>query len=102
MKCSGGDEEDMIRLHHSVFGRHRGPFDNGEEVPLHSFTGDIRSSPRFAAGDLVDLIQKDDSGLLHPLDGQFDHLVHINKALRFLLNENLPGLGDFDLAPLSA
>jgi hypothetical protein len=31
---AGGDEEDVIGLHHAVFGRDGGPFDDGAQVAL--------------------------------------------------------------------
>ena len=67
---------------------------------MHTFPRDIRATAGFAAGDLIDFIEKDDPGVFHPFDGQFNDLIHIDEPLRFLLHEDLPSLGDLDLTAL--
>jgi len=95
-------EEDVVGLDHAVLGGNSRAFHNGEEVSLDSLPRDIRAAAGFTAGDLIDFVKKDDSGVFHPLDGQFDDLVHIDKALRFLLHKDLSRFGDFNLTAFGA
>ena len=65
---AGGDEQDVIGLHHPVLRVDRRAFDDRQDVALHAFAADVRALAAFAAGDLVDLVDEDDAGLLHALD----------------------------------
>src|SRR5262249_25691890 len=102
MKRSGGDEQNMISSNHSVARVHRGPFYDRQNVTLHALARDIRSVTAFAAGDLVNLIEKDDAGLLDAIDGDARDLVHVNQALFFFLDQVLEGLADLQLPLLGA
>src|SRR5690606_20263171 len=44
MKRTGSDEEHMVRLHQAVLRLDVGAFHDGQEVPLHTLTRDIRSA----------------------------------------------------------
>ena len=65
---AGGDEQDVIGPHHAVLGVDGRPFDDRQDVALHAFAADVGAVPAFAAGDLVDLVEEDDAGLLDALD----------------------------------
>ena len=55
-----------------VLGGDVGALDDGQQIPLDALAGDIRvaAAPGLVAGgDLVDLVEKDDPGLLDPLEG---------------------------------
>src|ERR1700690_2469782 len=58
--------------------------------------------PAFAAGDLVDLIEKDDARVFHTVDGGARDLLHVDQALLFFLNQVLEGLINLHLPLLGA
>ena len=73
MKCTGGNEEDVLGPDWAVFGVDRGTFDNRKQVPLDSFPGNIGSmglTP--TGGNLIHLVEEDDTVLLHDVDGLAD------------------------------
>src|SRR5436190_16749125 len=49
--------------------------------------------PAFTSGDLVDLIEKNDAGLLHTVDRRTGHAFHVNQLLRLLCRQVLESLG---------
>src|SRR5438093_465792 len=51
-------------------------------------------------GDLVELVEEHDAGVLGSVDRLGDHLVHVDELLGLLLHEEPPRLGDTDPAPL--
>ena len=65
---AGGDEQDVIGADHAVLGVDGGAFDDRQDVALHALAADVRAVAAFAAGDLVDLVDEDDAGLLDALD----------------------------------
>ena len=99
---AGGDEEDVVGGDHAVLGVDGGAFDDGQDVALHAFAGDVGAVAAFASGDLVDLVEEDDAGVFDALDGEAGDLVHVDEALLFFLDEVLEGLGDLHLALLGA
>src|SRR5690606_29867539 len=58
---AGGDEEDVIRLDRPVFGGDRRALDERQEVALHALARDARAHAAVARGDLVDLVDEDDT-----------------------------------------
>ena len=68
VKRAGGDEQDVIGAHHAVLGIDRRAFDDRQDVSLHAFAAHFRAVAAFAAGDLVDLVDEDDAGLLDAFD----------------------------------
>jgi len=50
---------------------------------------------RLPSGDLIDFIEKDNPSLLHPLDGQRGHLIHVDQPLGFFFREEIQSLGTF-------
>ena len=66
---AGGDEQDVVGAHHAVLGVDRGALDDGQDVALDAFAADIGPVAALAPGDLVDLVDEDDAGLLDALDG---------------------------------
>src|SRR5262249_154526 len=94
VKRPGGDEQDVIGAHHAVARIHGGAFDDGKDVALYTFAGDVGAVTAFASGDLVDLVEEDDAGVFHAIDGHAGNLIHVDKALLFFLDEVLEGLVD--------
>ncbi len=82
----------MIGFHRPVPGVYGRAFDNGQQVPLDSFTGNIRALSPAPADHLVNFIQKNDAGLFHFLDGLTDNFVHVNEILGFFLGQDFHGL----------
>ena len=68
VKRAGRDEEDVIGPHHAVLRVDGRAFDDRQDVALHALAADVRAVPAFASGDLVDLVDEDDAGLLDALD----------------------------------
>ena len=54
-----------------------------------------------ASGDLVDLVDEDDAGLLDPLHGVVDHGLHIDQLVGLLDRQQVQRLRDFDAAFLA-
>ena len=67
---AGGDEEDVVGAHHAVAGVDGGAFDDGQDVALHAFAGDVGAVAAFASGDFVDFVEEDDAGVFDALDGE--------------------------------
>ena len=65
---AGGDEQDVIGAHHAVARVDRRAFDDRQDVALHAFAADVGAVAALAPGDLVDLVDEDDAGLLDALD----------------------------------
>ena len=51
----------MVGAHHAIAAVDGGAFDDGQDVALHPFTGNVRAMAALTAGDLVDLVEKDDA-----------------------------------------
>ena len=90
---AGGDEEDVIRLHHAVLRVDRRPFDDRQDVALHAFAADVRAVAALAAGDLVDLVDEDDPRLLHAIDRRAGDGVHVDQLLFLFLRQRLERFG---------
>src|SRR5205823_1613481 len=89
MEGASSDEQDVIRAHHSVARVDSSAFDHWQDIPLYALSRNIRTMAAFAAGDLIYLIQEDDSCILHPINRHSRDLIHINEALLFFLNQVL-------------
>ena len=50
--------------------------------------------PPSRPADLVDLVDEDDAGLLHPIDGGARHAVHVDELLLLFLPQRVERLGD--------
>src|SRR5260370_23094792 len=100
MESAGGDEQDVVGANHAVTSVDCGAFDDGQNVALHAFAGNIRAVAGLAAGDLIDLVDKNDAHLLGALDGRARDLVHIEQLVLFFLDEVLEGVGHAHLALL--
>ena len=85
MKSTGGNEKYVIRRHRTVFSRYRAAFHNRQEISLDTFTGHIGTMGSVSAGDFIDLIKKDDTGLLHLFDGHPHDFIQVDKALGLFL-----------------
>ena len=66
---SGRDEEDVVRPDRPVLRLDGRPLDEREEVALNALARDVGAAAGpLAAGDLVDLVEEDDAGLLGAAD----------------------------------
>ncbi len=77
----------MIRPHHPIPSVHRSPFNNRQNVALHPFARNIRTMPALPPRNLVDLIQKHNPRILHPVNRRPRHMIHIDQPLFFFLNQ---------------
>ncbi len=65
MKRPAGDEQDVIGLDHTVFGRDSGAFDQWQQVALHALARDIGALRTFARGNFVHFVEEDNAVLFH-------------------------------------
>ena len=65
MKRARCDEQDMVGLDRPVFGGHGCAFDQGQQVTLHAFAGNVGTTGIGAGANLVDLVQKHDTVLFN-------------------------------------
>ena len=97
---AGGDEQDVVGPHHAVFRVDRRAFDDRQDVALHAFAADVGAVAALAPGDLVDLVDEDDAGLLHALDRRARDALHVDQLLLFFLGQRLERLRHAQLALL--
>src|SRR6185295_3619280 len=102
MKRAGCDEEYVIGLHHAVARVDRSAFDDRQDVALHTFARNIRALAAFASGDLVDLVQENDSRGFDSFDRKPRDLIHINQLLLLFLDQIFHRLVDAHLSGLRA
>src|SRR5437867_5394545 len=88
----------MIGAHEAVARVDSGALDYGEDVALHALAAHVGAVATLAAGDLVDLIEKDDAAGLHALERDPYHLVHIDELLLLFLHQVIKRLGNTQLA----
>ena len=100
---AGGDEEDVVGLHHAVLRLHVRAFDDRQEVALHAFARDVGAAGGGAlAGDLVDLVEEDDAQLLDALERVGGDVLDVDELLELLVDEDAPRLGHLHGALLLA
>ena len=102
MEGARGDEQDVVRAYHAVLGVDGRAFDQRQQVALHAGARDVGAAGLRTRGDLVDLVEEDDAVLLDVLDGLLFQLVFVDQLGRFLLDQQLQGFLDLDLARLLA
>ncbi len=102
MERARRDEQNVVGRNHPVLGVDGSPFHNRQNVPLHALAAHIRPMPGLAPRDLVDLVQKYDPRVLHPLHRQPRHLVHVDQPRLLLLHQVLEGLHHLHLPLLGA
>src|SRR5258707_873497 len=100
MESAGSDKENVVGANHAIAGVDGGAFDDGQNVALHAFAGNIWTVAGFAPRNFIDLIDKDDAHLLGALDRRARHLIHIEQLVLFFLNQVLEGVGHAHLALL--
>ena len=70
----------------------------GQEVALDAAARHVRAVPGVAAGDLVDLVDEDDPGVLRAVERLADDAIHVDEPGRLLLGEQLQRLLHLELA----
>src|SRR6266481_858500 len=99
VKGAGGDEQDVVRPDHAVLRGHRRALDDRQEVALDPLPRDVGPVGAFPARDLVELVEEDYAGVLHPANGLAHRFVHVDQLLRLLLGEESPRLGHLEPPP---
>ena len=99
---AGGDEQDVIRLHHAVLGGHRAAFHQRQQVALHAFARHVGAVRFLAAGDLVDLVDEHDAVLLGVLQRAQLQLFLVDHLGGFFVREQLECFTNFHFARLGA
>src|SRR6266513_2109807 len=89
-----GDEQNVVGLHHAVARRHRGAFDQRQQVALHALARDVGAADVAAARDLVDLVEEHDAVLLGVGERARLQLVVVDQPACFLLGQQLGRLAD--------
>src|SRR5271155_3928990 len=90
----------MVGADHAIASVDGGAFDDGQNVALHAFAGDVRAVAGLAAGDFVHFVNEENAHLLDAVHGDARDLVHINQAVFFFLDEIVKGFGDRHFALL--
>jgi len=98
---AAGDEQDVVGLHHAVLGRHRGAFDQRQQVALHALARHVAAVGVRAGGDLVDLVEEHDAVLLDCGQRLLLGLLVVDQAPGFLLGQQLHRLAHLELAGLA-
>src|SRR5262249_18862701 len=101
VKGARRDEEDVVRLDESVLRVDRRALDDRQQVALDALARDVRAAAaRFAAGDLVDLVEENDARGLGALDRLARDLAGIDQPPLLLRLEDLARLADGRLPTL--
>ena len=98
VESAGGNEQDVVGAHEAVAGVDGGAFDNGQDVALDAFAANVGTVAGFAAGDLVDFIEENDTARFDALQGGARDLIHVDQLLLFLLHQVIERLGHAHLA----
>src|ERR1035438_3932160 len=98
MECAGGDEEDVVGADHAVARVDGGSFNDGEDIALNAFAGDVGAVATLAAGNLVDFIEEDDAVGFDAVDCGAIDSVHIDEAGFFFLDQVVECVADFHFA----
>ena len=69
MERTRGDEKNVVGANHAVASVYSSAFYDRKNVALYTFARHIGAVTRFAARDLVNLIDEDDAHLLGAFDG---------------------------------
>ena len=97
VKCTGGDEEHMIGLHHAIARLYVGAFNDGQQISLHPLARHIGSAGLSAfTGNLVDLVEKDDAHGFNSFQCVTGNVVEIDQLVEFFIKQNTTRLGDLD------
>ncbi len=97
MKRTCGNKQNVVCPHHAVARIDGCPFHDRQNIPLHTLARNIRPVSALASCNLVDFIQEDNSICLHALHSCARHLIHVDQASFFFLNQIIEGFGDFHL-----
>jgi hypothetical protein len=97
---AAGDEEDVVGFDRAVLGGDGGAFDEGEEVALDAFAGDVAAAGGgfAAAGDLVDFVEEDDAVGFGVGDGVLGEAVGVQEFVGFFAVQGFAGGGDGEFA----
>ncbi len=88
MEGAGGDEEDMVGLHHAVTGTHIGALHQRQKIALYPFPGDIRALLSAGAHrHLVDFVDEDDAAGLYPFQCQGANFLFIDQLGGFIVRQ---------------
>jgi hypothetical protein len=70
-----------------------------EQVALHAFARHIGPAHlRPLAGDLVDLVEEDDTEVFDAVERVGGHVLDVDQLVQLLLEQNAPSFGDLDRA----
>lgn len=69
MEGTGSDEEDVVCLDRAVLGVDRSSFDDGQNVALYAFAGDVGPVGTALFGDLIEFVDEDDARFFRRFDG---------------------------------
>src|SRR5215467_12209576 len=92
----------MIGTDHAVSCIDGCALNDGQDVALNALARHIRAAPGLAPGDLVYLVEEDNSIVFDAFDGGPGNLVHIDELLLFLLDQVLHCLVDPHFSLLGA
>ena len=99
MEGAARDEQDMVGLERTIFGRDGRALDQRQQVALHALAAD-RAAAHVADRDLVDLVEEHDAVLLGRCDGDAGDIVLIEPLVLLFLEQLVPRVGNAQLAAL--
>ena len=79
----------MRRVHNAEFCINVASFHNWKDITLNSLSADILPMAFSVHGNLIDFVNKDDSGIFHPVFGDVYHLVAVHHVVKRLFGKNL-------------
>ena len=93
MERARSDKKNMVGSNHPVAGVHSRAFDDRQNVALHAFARYIGPMAGFAAGNLIDLVDENNSHLLGALHGHPRDLIHVEEFVLLFLDQILKRVG---------
>src|SRR5690606_1049708 len=98
VKGTGSNEQDVVGADHAELGVDGAALDQGQQVPLDTFTGNVSRRVFGAFGNFVDFINEHNAVLFHGEDGLLLDLFFIDQLGRFLFLDLAQGIGHFHFA----
>ena len=81
MKRPCGNKEDVIGPNHAMLCINGSPLNDGQYVTLYTLATDIWPLSSLTPGNLVNLVDKNNTRLLYTFYGSASDALHINKFL---------------------
>ena len=101
MKGPRGNEQDVIGLHHAVFGGNGGALDQRQQIALHTLARHVGTTAFRARSHLVNFVNEDNAVLLEHVQRLRLDVFLVDQFGRFFIDQQFHRFGDFELACLA-